>query len=90
MRNLQEIRKEIDEIDTGMLELFRRRMAVMEEVAQAKREAGIPLTDSVREKLILDKVAAACPGLAEEARKFYSTIFALSKERQSNFSSLEK
>ncbi len=90
MRTLQEVRKEIDEIDTALLELFRRRMAVMGEVAQAKRAAGIPLTDPVREQLVLDKVAAACPGLEDEARTLYAAIFAISKERQSKLCASEK
>ena len=82
MRNLQEIRKEIDDIDAQLLPLFCRRMAIMSEVAQAKKAAGIPLTDPSREEAILTRLAAQHPEYAEEIRSLYQQIFNISKAKQ--------
>lgn len=82
MRNLQEIRKEIDSIDEQIIPLFCRRMEIMSEVAIAKSQAGIPLTDSAREEEILSRLASKAPEFAEEIRRLYSEIFTISKARQ--------
>lgn len=82
MRNLQEIRKEIDAIDHQLLPLFCQRMSIMSEVAQAKKAAGIPLTDAAREEEILTRLSAAYPEFAEEIRSLYQQIFKISKARQ--------
>ncbi len=50
MIDLSEIRKEIDEVDNKLLELFEYRMGLSLKVADYKREKGMPVYDSVREK----------------------------------------
>ena len=50
MRDLSELRKEIDDIDKNIAELFERRMAVSEEVAEYKIQNAKPVLDRDREK----------------------------------------
>ena len=83
MRDLKEIRDEIDAIDTQLAALFQRRMAVMDEVAQAKKASGVPTTDSSRENDILNRLAQQHPDCAQDLRKLYALIFSLAKDRQS-------
>lgn len=58
MRDLSELRKEIDEIDEEIVSLFERRMAVSEEVAEYKIENAKPVFDKEREKKKLRKVTS--------------------------------
>lgn len=83
MRDLTDIRKEIDAIDAQLVALFRRRMAIMDEISQAKRAAGIPLTDAAREAAVLERLSAMAPGFETEIHDLYQTIFQLAKKRQS-------
>ena len=57
MKDLDDIRKEINEIDENMRELFVRRLAVAAEVAEAKRASGTPILNPAREREILARVA---------------------------------
>lgn len=82
MRDLTELRGEIDQIDDQLLELFLRRMAMMGEVAAAKEAAGVPLTDSGRENHILERLAARTPGKEEEVRTLFQAIFQAAKGLQ--------
>ena len=58
MRDLAELRKEIDEIDTRMVKLFEQRMAVSEEVAEYKVAVGKKILDKEREKRKIQAVKA--------------------------------
>lgn len=82
MRDLKQIRSEIDAIDQNLVALFQRRLEVMDEVALAKKTEGVPLTDPAREEAILKRLEELAPACAEETRKLYSLIFSLAKERQ--------
>lgn len=53
---LNEIRKEINAIDSQLLPLLVRRMDAAGKVAEIKREAGIPVLDAQREQQILNRV----------------------------------
>lgn len=56
MRDLSEIRKEIDEVDRKLLELFELRMGLSLNVADYKKQKGMPVYDADREKEKLDKL----------------------------------
>ena len=49
MTDLQECRRQIDEIDSEILRLFEKRMKVSEDVANYKIRTGKPVFDAVRE-----------------------------------------
>lgn len=58
MEDLKEIRKKITETDNKMAELFKDRMALVEKVAEYKKEKGLPILDPERENQILINGAA--------------------------------
>ena len=83
MKELKDIRKEINEIDEKMRELFVRRLAVSAEVAEAKRAKGAPVLNPEREREILTRVAKEVgPETENEARLFFTTLFSISRGRQ--------
>ena len=83
MRELDDIRLEIDEIDGRLARLVRRRLELAGEIAAAKAAKGIPIVDEEREKVVLAHVIAETGrGLEKEAEAVFKTLFALSRERQ--------
>ncbi len=61
--NLQinELRKQIDQIDQELTVLFLRRMELAQEIGTEKRRLSLPVGDGDREREILDRVKAAAP-----------------------------
>lgn len=57
MKNLDEIRAQINEVDAQLLRLFERRMDLGKEVAAYKIHNGLPVYDAQREKQLLARVA---------------------------------
>lgn len=53
MTELEKCRQIIDEIDTKIIELYEKRMEVVENVIKYKLENNIPVLDSNREDLML-------------------------------------
>ena len=52
---LDELRKQIDEIDKNMASLFEKRMKIVEEIGRFKKENGLEILDEAREKQVIDK-----------------------------------
>lgn len=84
MRNLQEIRQEINQIDDRLIELFRQRMACAKEVGDYKKLNNIPVLNQKRENEILDSVAQKGGEYGASARLLYSNIMELSRALQHN------
>jgi len=57
MRTLEELRREIDEVDRGIKELYLRRMAAVNEVAEFKMATGGAVYNPERERQVLDAKA---------------------------------
>ena len=76
MRELAQIRQELDEIDREMVKLFERRMTLCREVARTKLAQGKPVLDASREAQVLDA------SLAEAVRALYREMMALSRQEQ--------
>ena len=55
MRNLSKARDEIDNIDTQIIKLFEQRMDIVKDVANYKIENNLPVLDSSRENIMLEK-----------------------------------
>ena len=55
MNKLEECRNKIDEIDTQIIQLYEARMAIVKEVIEYKIENNLPVLDSGRESLMLEK-----------------------------------
>ena len=81
--DLMELREQINEIDREMLDLFLRRMQVSSNVAEYKRQNGLPVLDAARERELLANIAGqAGEDLDEYAVVLYSTILSLSRSYQ--------
>lgn len=57
MGNIEEYRKEINEIDSELARLFKARMEVSADIARYKKEFGLPIRDGSREEQIYAKCA---------------------------------
>ena len=81
MKDLKQLRAEIDVIDRQMVELFRQRMEVARGVAEYKIANGIPVLDPERERQVLEAKAAMVdePELKADVNKLFETIMSMSR-----------
>ena len=78
--NLENIRKDIDDIDSELTALFKKRMEKSLEVARFKRENNLPVFSDSREKEILHKVSQQIGEPFDGyARLLFNTIFDASR-----------
>ena len=81
--DLNDYRRQIDEIDTQLLSLFAQRMEVAAAIAAYKKEHDLPVLDGKREREKLLDVAAKTPDdLKDYAVSLYSLLFELSRSHQ--------
>ena len=74
MKDLNEIRNNIDEIDSQLVELFNRRMELAGEVAAYKAQNNLPITNTGREREILTRVAEQSNDGCELYTKLYPNL----------------
>lgn len=88
---IEDLRKQIDKIDSKMLELFEERMQRSRDIARYKQERSLPIFDAKREKDVLDdRISQICDqGLKNSARTFFLTLMDLSKDEQRSVSQQE-
>jgi len=81
---LDQLRQEIDAVDKRLVEDIKERMKVAAEIAAYKREHGIPVMDSKREREVLHKIVemAGDPMLSSYYKVLYSLLFELSRSYQ--------
>lgn len=80
MKNVEELREEIDDIDDKIVALFLRRNAAVEKIGETKRNIGIPVEDKFREGAVIERLTAALPPKdAAAVRALYGKIFEISK-----------
>ena len=81
--DLAQYRRQIDDIDAALLELFCKRMAVSAQIADYKALHRLPVYMPQREQ---EKLAAisnqAGPEMESYARQLFSCLFSLSKQYQ--------
>ncbi len=83
--NLDKIREQINQTDSEIIELFRRRMDLCADVAQYKKDHNLPVLDASRERALLSKIAdMAGEDLEKYAVTLYHTMLDVSKARQSS------
>lgn len=81
--NLDEIRKQIDELDVQILELFCKRMDLVKGVAAYKIENEMPVLRPEREQAILDKVSnQAGEEYGSYAVRLFSSLMEVSRQLQ--------
>ncbi len=84
MRDLSEIRKDIDRIDDELIALFKRRMDCAKEVGIYKKANNIPVLNQKREDEILAEVQEKGGEYGAAARLLFSNIMELSRALQHN------
>ncbi|MCR5719915.1 MAG: chorismate mutase [Lachnospiraceae bacterium] len=84
MDSLNEAREEIEKIDKEMALLFTKRMGCAAKIAAYKKENGIPILDSGREKALIEKNLKHLTDMSLEPfyRTFMKDVMNVSKEYQ--------
>ncbi len=81
--DIQDLRREIDRIDEQLVQLFVQRMEVSAQIADYKKEQGLPIFVPSRER---EKLAAVSqkvqPELGSAVKVLYSLLFELSRSHQ--------
>ena len=78
--DLEEIRRDIDELDEQLLELFAKRMKLCCDVAEYKAQNGLPVFQGSREKAVLKRISEIAPdGLESASALLFSQIMDISK-----------
>ena len=81
--DLNELRNEIDKIDSELVKLFTARMDIAAQVAEYKKENNLPIFVPARERAVLQSVAdKAGSEMANYTRVLYSMLFELSRSYQ--------
>ncbi len=89
--SIQDYRQEIDKIDEELVRLFNKRMEVIKEVAQFKKESKTPLYDGERERQLIAKAAERSTQDTElYTRVLFSTLTNVSRAYQSRVLSADK
>lgn len=84
MKDLSEIRVEIDKIDNELIELFKKRMDCSKAVGLYKKANNVPVLSQGRENEILDAVETKGGEYGAHARLLFSNIMELSRALQHN------
>ncbi len=83
MQDLQSVRSQIDAIDNQLVELYKQRMSLAEDVAEIKREAKLPVLDRERERAkIYDLAHKVTPELRDSLIVLIRLLMEASRSRQ--------
>ena len=83
MSNIEDYRKNIDNIDKEIVEKLEERMRVAENTAKFKQDNNLPVIDIIREREKLEEITEmASDDMASYARILYNTIMEMSKDHQ--------
>lgn len=87
MKDLETCRKEIDEIDQQMIQLFEKRMKVAQDVVAYKLENNLEIFQPEREKQVIEKNVKRIETkeLEDYARLFVRDVMNISKSYQATF-----
>lgn len=80
MKDLFEIREQINNIDDQIIALWKERMALSLQVSEYKKEHKLPILDEQREKELLDRISnLAGEELGDYSRDLYEKIMSISR-----------
>ncbi|MBR2614282.1 MAG: chorismate mutase [Clostridia bacterium] len=79
---MDKYRKDIDKIDSQLVDLFKERMEVSSKIAEYKRENKLPVKDSERERQLLYKISEKAGELGGYSKILFTTIMDLSRSYQ--------
>lgn len=83
--DVEDLRKQIDELDRRIVKLLAERTAVARDIGKKKMQSGQLIEDSIRERAVLEKIRemAQAENLdPDELEKIYRRIFTISKQVQ--------
>ena len=81
--DINNARNDIDKIDNELVELIKKRMEIVKNVAQYKQENSLPVFDKSREREILNRVAELSgEELANYNQILFSNLFSVSRSYQ--------
>jgi chorismate mutase/prephenate dehydratase len=88
--DLQDYRTQIDKVDDELLLLFKERMGIAGQIAQYKKEHGLPVLDAAREREKLAGIGEKAGGdIRSYAHILYTTLFELSRAHQDSILNAE-
>lgn len=84
MKELQELRQELDQLDREIVALFEKRMIIARQVAQYKLAHDLPVLDQSREAQVIASREAMLSdaSFAPSLRALFEAIMALSRQEQ--------
>ena len=84
MKDLSQLRQEIDIIDRQLVALFEQRLAVTQQVGKYKLAQGLPVLDRSREEQVLAEKAALLQdkNLTADVTDLFEAIMAISRRQQ--------
>lgn len=84
MKDLEAARREIQETDRQMADLFQRRMRAVRDVAAYKKEKGLPILDEDQERRVLERNSSYISDqtLMEYYLRFMRETILISREYQ--------
>ncbi len=81
--NLQDYRNQIDAIDSEIVRLFMKRLEISTDIAAYKKDHGLPVADTGRERELLNRVSDMAGEDGEKyVRILYTTLMGLSRVHQ--------
>ncbi len=84
MRELSEIRKDIDLVDEKLKALFEERLSLCREISEYKKENDLPIYDKDRETEKLDMLSEGYddPFMKDSIRELFNCLMEISKKMQ--------
>lgn len=79
---LENVRAKINEVDDKILDLFLERIALSEQVAECKKDSGLPIVNREREREVLRRMMEKAGDKDEYAFQLFTKLMDLSKARQ--------
>ena len=84
MKDIADVRQQLDNIDDQIIDLYMQRMALSKDVAEIKKASGKGISDSERENKIVYRLAQKVPAdMKLYVKELYSAVFCTSKAYQS-------
>lgn len=82
MERIEVLRREIDEIDRGILDLLEERVKAVKEMGKVKRELGVGIEDVEREAGILENISGSTALDKEFVRYLFRKIIDYCKDEE--------
>ena len=83
-KNINSLRKKIDELDDQMIDLVVQRLAIAKEIGDIKETNGIEVIDPNRESQIINRISEKLAGTLEkkDITAIFDPIYSISKRLQ--------